>query len=544
MSSWKDFFEDYILDRGYAYYDWDHVESIVRIDDTVYATVSGIGDYTVTIRLNRDEIIGMDCSCPHAKEGNNCKHMACVCYYIDNKEIKPVTRQDNRDIFSDTISDEEFTTYLENKVSNTDYEFIMETLIDILRSNDNEFYEFMYLNDNMDDTDRSIYKKRLNNILRQDIDILDSQEFTDKLNDYISNACGNLLLLEEYNLVLDLIEAILTRIASISYVNDTFEFEMIMDDLDKFVEKILEKTGNSHIKRIENIFRKIAENYSDTLFIEKFTQMYKKYVYDDKDTQIKLLVKELENKDDFFKLEKITEIVEIMKQSDATTSDIIEFLEDYLMLYGIENILVPLYLENNQVNDAISLLGDVCEDSSYSPRSINSLKQLKKIYLDMNDEKYVETINTLIYKHNHYSKENIKLLKEYYEDEWPVYEKKILDYYHKHIKHSDSIYYYLLDKEDYEKFKECLLEEADYPTIKHFQQIMIDRYPNELLETYTDIVYRTLETANVKNYKKSVKIIKQMKKIPDSEDRIIQLVNNIKNRYPHRSRLIKELKNI
>ena len=104
MSSWKDYFDEYRLLYGREYYEWEHFTNVCRVDDTVLATVYGSDDYTVRIELVDDEVSDMSCTCPHANEGNYCKHMACICYYIEENDISKVEKQMRYRIYSLTLS--------------------------------------------------------------------------------------------------------------------------------------------------------------------------------------------------------------------------------------------------------------------------------------------------------------------------------------------------------------------------------------------------------------------------------------------------------
>ena len=88
---WEDMFRPHILERGYDYYMTGAVESLTRLDpdDIVYeAVVDGSRSYHVEIRYDRGSVMDMQCDCPYAMDGKNCKHMAAVLYEIEEKQEK------------------------------------------------------------------------------------------------------------------------------------------------------------------------------------------------------------------------------------------------------------------------------------------------------------------------------------------------------------------------------------------------------------------------------------------------------------------------
>ena len=89
--SWKKLFEQKIRSRGkeYAYY----CVSGYTSDESGYsATVRGSEDYKVMIFADYSK---MSCSCPYAKDGKHCKHMAAVLYYAEllEKQKKEAERK-------------------------------------------------------------------------------------------------------------------------------------------------------------------------------------------------------------------------------------------------------------------------------------------------------------------------------------------------------------------------------------------------------------------------------------------------------------------
>lgn len=82
---WEKYFKPHILSRGQEYYFTGSVLNVERcgLDDLFYdAIVEGSTEYHVEIQLSGDEVVEMDCDCPYAMDGNNCKHMAAVLYEI------------------------------------------------------------------------------------------------------------------------------------------------------------------------------------------------------------------------------------------------------------------------------------------------------------------------------------------------------------------------------------------------------------------------------------------------------------------------------
>jgi uncharacterized Zn finger protein len=97
---WESLFSPRVLERGYDYWCSSLVCMVSKKSNTVKAIVSGSEDYEVEVSLNdMGDIVEMSCDCPHAFDGNNCKHMAAVVY-----ELEEDCDEDDPDSASDKAS--------------------------------------------------------------------------------------------------------------------------------------------------------------------------------------------------------------------------------------------------------------------------------------------------------------------------------------------------------------------------------------------------------------------------------------------------------
>ena len=83
----KDDFNTRILSRGYEYYEDGLVEDVLIKDNIITAKVLGTDAYDVSVEVDNGIFIDGDCTCPYASEGNYCKHMAALLYYLENENL-------------------------------------------------------------------------------------------------------------------------------------------------------------------------------------------------------------------------------------------------------------------------------------------------------------------------------------------------------------------------------------------------------------------------------------------------------------------------
>lgn len=94
---WEEFFPDRILERGLDYCVTQRNILEFSVDNSgIDAVVAGSEDYSVTIAMEGERIVGMSCTCPYAERGLFCKHMAAVLYeYEIEKLVEKLREMDN-----------------------------------------------------------------------------------------------------------------------------------------------------------------------------------------------------------------------------------------------------------------------------------------------------------------------------------------------------------------------------------------------------------------------------------------------------------------
>ena len=96
---WYNLFRPHILDRGAEYHQDGYVSVFNRTETGIEAEVKGTEVYHVEIELEGENVIHMTCNCPHAKSGNNCKHMAAVLFRFEEELYnEDIAREDNTEI--------------------------------------------------------------------------------------------------------------------------------------------------------------------------------------------------------------------------------------------------------------------------------------------------------------------------------------------------------------------------------------------------------------------------------------------------------------
>ncbi|MDO5132507.1 MAG: SNF2 helicase associated domain-containing protein [Eubacteriales bacterium] len=92
-NNWRELFSKTMLANGEQYYKSGKAKRLQEEDEGFSATVRGTRNYRVRIETRWDDgceiLTDMSCTCPHARDGNVCKHMAAVLFLIE-KEFYPL----------------------------------------------------------------------------------------------------------------------------------------------------------------------------------------------------------------------------------------------------------------------------------------------------------------------------------------------------------------------------------------------------------------------------------------------------------------------
>ena len=117
---WEEYFAPHILLRGWDYYQESAVTDLRETGKGKYrAKVRGTEDYSVEIEMEDGVPVIMECDCPYADDGNNCKHMAAVLYAIENRR----PHEDN--MVTDDIPEDESAEKIISRIPDSDLRPVM-----------------------------------------------------------------------------------------------------------------------------------------------------------------------------------------------------------------------------------------------------------------------------------------------------------------------------------------------------------------------------------------------------------------------------------
>ncbi|HVI42102.1 MAG TPA: SWIM zinc finger family protein, partial [Anaerovoracaceae bacterium] len=198
---WQRLFQSHILDRGFQYHKQGLVEDFCEGEDFIQATVQGSEAYDVSIELDGGEILDMNCDCPYAAEGNYCKHMAAVLFYMEEADQDGFDGKQagtDTEIRSEVVSGGEENVRV--LVQNADEILVRNFLTDILKNDEKLFNRFRSaMCCKISPSDMKRYKNQIDGIFRHYsgrygfVDYYNAGSFIAELEEFLDHDIWGLL---------------------------------------------------------------------------------------------------------------------------------------------------------------------------------------------------------------------------------------------------------------------------------------------------------------------------------------------------------------
>ena len=547
----EDDFEERILQRGYNYYLEGLVDDVFVDGNTISASVDGTEVYSVEVTIDRKKVVDSYCTCPYFEDNGECKHIAALLYYINNKDImeydKITSKKQNIKDVLNKIDINDLKSFLVDLLNSN------ERIYDIFRKNFMNNFEVPSLLDYQNKVRRAIYDAGGRDGF---IDYRESYNYTRAMNEFIDEAY-KLIENNRFDKAFELITCILDEIPDLSIDDSNGSIgeigenciEVICDILDKTIddfdknpvvkqifnyvsnELITNDLGNYsiEIKDIINIFiedgrfskeceevllKAISSLEKDDWYSSYRKQEYIEYlinlyeITDEYDKKIELI----KNNIDIFDIFK--KYIEILKH-EKSSKEIIKILKDYRIKHknnekGISDILINIYKNNDMAEEYKKELYDTFY--IYDKYDFNTFEKIKSLY---NKNEWKDELSNILSKINRKEYGSFDLLSNIF-----IEENMIDD---------------LFD----------LIKDSNFETIMRYEQYVLPKYTKELLNIYIEQCDKQLLIAqNRKAYQHLASNLRHIKKIKNGDKLVNQFIIKLKEKYPNKPALIDEISKV
>ncbi len=532
---WTEVFREHILARGLDYHMRGLVEVKRRSPHSAKAEVKGSQIYNVEIKFDEGEVISIYCDCPHAAEGNYCKHTAAVLFTLD-RDIVPFVEETDVEKLVDEASEETVRDFLveileednsllprfERKVDPNvpkKEPFVYRKIIDeifYVNSDSSGFIDYYKALDL--ETDLEIFLKNdIEDTLMRDHAYEDAFELTSKI------------FVELSNQEIDDSGGITTHI--IYYILEIWENILAHGDQELKEQMFRWFTSQLNGGLIdymeENLEDMLFENFMETEFLEEKLVFSREKFEQSKTADSEWMRKYAGEKWAIKHLETLA----LLNREKASE----EFIEENLEYPQVREFYVDQLLSRNDDEKAIQLLEGASEELSREYRI-----KLKKLYKKENNETaYRKLLWDLVIDRRSIDFEHYFEYKNLYtEAEWAEKRSAII----RELFDVWGVDQILAEEGLYDLLLEYVVKQHNLQHLQAHEDVLVKLYPDQVFDRYEQEIMTLSEISGPrKKYRKIVLIIRQMQALPNSGERVKKIVANLKTAYANRPTMIDEL---
>lgn len=536
---WQGEFDPRIIDRGLTYYESGQVKDFKKVNNHISATVIGSDYYSVSIDMDGDSIINADCDCPYAMDGNNCKHMVAVLFYFEEK---------SSDIIDDDLS-------IKDLVNNASEEQLKNFLIQVLGNNKRILN--MFKNELSDDNDDELilYRDMVDEICLRNMDESDyidyyrASRFENELSSLIYNNIETLIKNNRLILAFDVTKYIALKISFLDIDDSDGEIMILVNYLFNIWMELYKLSDDNLKDYMFSWFKTNADKLE--VFEEVIDEILFKQFNEKRFLKSKLALTEekfieYKNSKNGWSDEYNAGLwgvyhIKMMNKMKVSFDKIEVFCKENKNYSGILKYYINACIQREEYEKAISLLIEGKRQFQDLIGIVVDLSlKLKNLYKKIGyTDNYLQELFLLVTK---YDSGNMKLYRElkmqYSPDDWINEREKVIN----ELTSKASLQKVYAEEHLYDQLLSSVLNERGLIGVKTYQKLLKPLYPNQLLKKYNDVLQEmATESGDRRHYQDLVKILRQMKKYPDGNVIVGNIIDQWKVKYSRRPAMLDEL---
>ena len=548
---WEDMFRPHILERGYDYYMTGAVEELTRLDseENFYeATVEGSTEYHVELQYDRGAVMDMECDCPYAMGGNNCKHMAAVLYELEEQQdkTKMCVNRENRSSehvaeVIERIPEKDLRNFL-LELCNEDERIKNRVLLKYSASVDE--YQLTHLRQELEEisdrySDRhgyinwertADYELEIVGFLYDNVEILLERNCVMEAFDLIYET-----LVQVGDQDLDDSDGTCTNIASVAYdrfgslpkVGSKEEKETIFN---WFEERIKKKDVPEYAEDMISQF--FDDEFHEKEFLQRKLKIFepKGEIPSEKDWSARYRCKE-----------NLIRVLKIMEELNYSEAQLQEYARGYWQLSEIRTEMAKWAVRCGNLIEAVEILQESkVLDAEYTGLVSRHSEELIDLYQKMGcvaEQK--EELEFQIFCCRPSSLRYVLLLKELSEkDEWECTRERILT-----TGSCAAIHLPLMESEGMmERLMQGVMQSKSVFLLDRYENTLRKQFPEEMRDSYAKYVICAVENAsNRKEYNHLVQYLKKIKRYPNGTQISANIAKEWRTAYSRRRAMMDEL---
>lgn len=553
---WEYLFKPHILERGFDYFAEGRVMITEASEDHVTAELKGSGKYEVEIDLIDGEVAEMFCTCPHANEGNHCKHMAAVLYAFDD--------------WDDSDGDYELLESWEKRKS--DYlelireapeKKVREFLAGLFSDDSNLALKFRdYIRPASKAPNVAAYQRLIDNIIWKYSDYGDYIGY-EKVSSFIADVIDEMTT-QVSKAIVDgyLVEAFVmagytfTEVADVEMDDSdgvlmwfseecTGLWQKIYDDAEENDRKdVMRRMFDWCKKHINGTVIDFMEDEIETFLSINFdTPEYQK----EKEDFLAERIEQLEKAEGIqgfhsYQLDRLLKYrLNRMKEQGEDWETISEFCKEHWENNDVRMWFAQASEARGELDDAIRTLE---ESKSLDQKWFGLVQQyeskLWKLYLQKGDRnRCLASLTNLLTVLEASDLEAWRKLRDMTPvEQWEIKREQLIS----GMPSAWQRCVFYQEEQMTEKLMEEVMKQMNLSLVRQYQAVLLPEYSQEILHIYVgNLQAMVRRSADRKRYREVVNILREMKKIPGGEKVVLDTAEQWKKQYKNRPAMMEEL---
>ena len=541
MTNWRTFFNKKIMTRGQDCFNRGLVDDLEYDDTHISAVVCGSEDYDVSIRLDDGEVTDMDCTCPYAEDGNDCKHMAAVLLAYES-ETKTAAIHKAYKLTSAEL------------VQAADEDTLREFVLGIIK-NDRHLRARLELavNKSSGSADISVFKKNIERMIRSFggrygyIEYRDADRFVRQMLSVIDTDISGLVSQGNIAEAFELSIFFLNEISDVDIDDSDGGLSELMSAVWVCWEDMLSLADDMQKNKMFVWFYEKARSRSKDFFDECSEDFFFKHFDDDEflNKKLEMIDDELKSSpdsDDHFESyaerSLVMRRIYLMEELHMKGSEIMTFCKIHENIPHVRKYMTDYYISHNMEDEAITLLTRSIElDSKYIGLVNEYRNKLKDIYKRRGDTEAYKLQLTELVQSRCDIDDYRELKAQYSEEEWHSVREMIIsevNYYKRaEIYAEEGLYDRLMDYAE---------KSFDLSPLRQYEKLLVKFSPERVLKVYEAHLRKAACHASGRSYYADwANTIKHMQSIKGGKAIAEKIAADWREQYKNRPAMMQEM---